>query len=249
MTIVKPVSRAPLAVAALLSSVVAIENAHGGQFTVTPVRIYMQPRDRAVAITVTNDGDTELVMQADLYEWAQKPDGTDDLKLTEELFLSPPILKLAPKAKQVVRLARAHPTPGKEQLTYRLVVREVPEAVPAEKNNVQLQFALAFSLPIFVTPPGVKGQLGCSAARTSGDAVSVTCENTGSAYVYPHEFVLTDAAGQTLATRDTGSYLLPGIKRSFEVKRPNARIPGGNAKLTVTLDDGSKQTFGVALTE
>src|SRR5512135_1325303 len=116
--------------------------AEAGQFTVTPVRIYMQPRDRAVAITVTNDGDTELVMQADLYEWSQKPDGTDDLKLTEDLFLSPPIIKLAPRARQVVRLARASVQPSREQQTYRLIVREVPEAIPAEKENVQLQFAL-----------------------------------------------------------------------------------------------------------
>jgi fimbrial chaperone protein len=234
---------------ALISLAMAVQTAFAGQFTVTPVRIYMQPRDRAVAITVTNDGDTELVMQADLYEWAQKPDGTDDLKLTEDLFLSPPIVKLAPKAKQVVRLARAHPQPTKDQLTYRLIVREVPEAVPAKKEDVQLQFALAFSLPIFVTPPGLKGNLGCSAERSAGDAIQVTCENTGNAYVYPHEFVLTDAAGATLATRDTGGYLLPGIKRSFEVKRPAARIPAGDAKLIVTLDDGSKQTFGVALKE
>ena len=249
MNIVRIASRATLAAVTILSFAVPMQSAHAGQFTVTPVRIYMQPRDRAVAITVTNDGDTELVMQADLYEWSQKPDGTDDLKLTEDLFLSPPILKLAPKAKQVVRLARANPQPTRDQLTYRLIVREVPEAVPAEKNNVQLQFALAFSLPIFITPQGVKPQLGCSAERASSDAIRVTCENTGNAYVYPHEFVLTDAAGETLATRDTGGYLLPGIKRSFDVKRPNARIPGGNAKLIVTLDDGSKQTFGVALTE
>ena len=231
----------------LLSFFVPLANA--GQFTVTPVRIYMQPRDRATAITVTNDGDTELVMQADLYEWSQKPDGTDNLKLTEDLFLSPPILKLAPKARQVVRLARVAVQPTKEQITYRLIVREVPEAIPAEKENVQLQFALAFSLPIFITPPGLKGELTCSAARAASDAVAVSCENSGNAYVYPHQFVLTDRAGVVLASRDTGAYLLPGIKRSFELKRPNEKIPGGSEKLIVTLDDGSKRTFEVGLAE
>jgi len=33
------------------------------------------------------------------------------------------------------------------------------------------------------------------------------------------------------------------------LKGANARIPGGNAKLVVTLDDTSKQTFDVALSE
>ena len=236
-------------VVAILSFVLPAREAQAGTFTVTPVRIYMQPRDRAVAITVTNDGDTELVMQADLYEWSQKPDGTDDLKLTEDLFLSPPILKLAPKSHQVVRLARVTVQPRKEQQTYRLIVREVPEAIPAEKENVQLQFALAFSMPIFITPPGLKGEIACSVARTASDAVAVTCENSGNAYVYPHQFALTDQAGNVLANRETGGYLLPGIKRSFELKRPNEKIPGGNDKLIVTLDDGSKRTFEVGLAE
>jgi fimbrial chaperone protein len=79
--------------------------------------------------------------------------------------------------------------------------------------------------------------------------VNVVCQNSGNAYVYPHEFVLTNATGEKLASRETGAYLLPGTKRSFELKGANARIPGGNAKLVVTLDDTSKQTFEVALSE
>ena len=63
----------------------------------------------AVAITLTNEGDTEVALQADLYSWAQKPDGTDDLVLTEDLVVAPPIIKLAPRARQVVRLARLTP--------------------------------------------------------------------------------------------------------------------------------------------
>jgi fimbrial chaperone protein len=74
-------------------------------FSVTPIRIYMQPRDRAVAITIVNEGDTEVALQAELNNWSQKADGTDELTPTEDLILSPPILKLAPKARQVVRLA------------------------------------------------------------------------------------------------------------------------------------------------
>lgn len=61
-----------------------------GPFSVTPVRIYMAPKDKAVAVTITNEGDDELVMQADVYTWKQKPDGEDELVLTEDMLLSPP---------------------------------------------------------------------------------------------------------------------------------------------------------------
>ena len=147
----------------LFAAVLAVP-AWAGQFTVTPVRIFMTPKDRAVAVTIINEGDEQLVMQADVYLWKQKPDGQDELTLTEDIFLSPPIIKLAPKARQVVRLARLKAANTVEQLTYRMIVREVPEARPP-KADLQLQIALAFSIPVFISPPGVKAKLDCTVDR------------------------------------------------------------------------------------
>ena len=219
-----------------------------GQFTVSPVRIYMDPKDRATALTLTNEGNEELVMQADVYLWKQKPGGEDELTLSEDLFLSPPIIKLAPKARQVVRLAMLRPPKSGPQLTYRLIVREIPEALPADKP-IQIQIALAFSLPVFITPPAAKRELGCMLERIAADTARIDCENSGNAYAHPREFVLTGAKGEKLASRDTGGYILPGIKRSFELKRAEGNIPGGKAKLTATLDDGATQTYDVTVTD
>lgn len=218
-----------------------------GQFTVTPVRIYMTAKDRAVAVTITNEGDEELLMQADLFLWKQKPDGQDDLTLTEDMFLSPPIIKLAPKARQVVRLARIRVVNATEQLTYRMILREVPEAKPA-KDSVQIQIALAFNLPVFITPPGAKAKLDCTMERVAANTVKAVCENTGAAHAHPTAFLLTSATGEKIASQDTGGYILQGIKRSFNIKRDGGvAIPGGKAKLLVTLVDGTQQTFDVPI--
>lgn len=219
--------------------------AWAGVFSVTPVRIYMTPKDRAVAVTITNDGDTELVMQADLYLWKQKPDGQDDLTLTEDMFLAPPIIKMAPKSRQVVRLARLNPTKSTEQLTYRMIVREIPEAKP--KQELQLQIALAFSMPVFITPPGAKAKLTCSAERVAADTINAVCENTGNAYSHPTALQLNNSAGEKLASNETGGYILPTIKRSFSIKREGAPITAGTAKLAVTLDDGTVETYDVTI--
>lgn len=220
-----------------------------GVFSVTPVRIYMTPKDRAIAVTINNDGDDELVMQADVYVWKQKANGEDELTLTEDMLLSPPIIKVAGKSRQVVRLARIHPAKSDQQLTYRMIVREIPEAKPA-KDKVQLQVALAFSMPVFITPTGAKSKLDCTVERTAADdTVKAACVNTGNAYAQLLDFVLISESGNKLASRDNGGYILPTIKRDFDIKAADNRIPGGKAKLTVRLDDGSKQTFDVALTE
>jgi len=219
-----------------------------GQFSVTPVRIFVAPRDRAAAVTVTNEGNDPLVMQADVYVWNQKPNGDDELTPSDDLFLSPPILKLAPKSRQVVRLAMLSPPKSGRQLTYRMIVREIPEALQPKKS-VELQIALAFSLPIFITPPGAKPVLGCALERGAANMVQAVCQNTGTAYVQPREFTLTGADGVKLASRDSGGYILPGITRRFDMKRAEGNIPAGKAKLSVALDDGSTATFDVTVTE
>ena len=135
---------------------------------------------------------------------------------------------------------------SERQLTYRLIVREIPEARPAEKN-IQLQVALAFSLPVFITPANVKRSLDCGVERSAPDKVTVACENKGEAYAQPREIALLDSAGQKLASRDNALYILPGVRRTFELRKAEGPIPGGNLKLALTLDDGSTQGFDIAL--
>lgn len=236
-----------LLAAALLAAAACTLPVHAAQFTITPVRIFMTPRDRAVAVTVTNDSDEEVVMQADLYTWKQKPDGSDDLVLTEDLILTPPILKLAPRGRQVVRLARLTPPPAGVQQTYRLVVREVPEARATQQ--LQLQVALAFSLPVFITPPGVKRDLQCSLERAAADTVRAVCANSGNAYAQIRALEVLDAQGAKLAAREQGGYILPTIRRAFELKATAGRFPPGPVKLQVALDDGTQQSFDATLPE
>jgi fimbrial chaperone protein len=236
-----------LAVATFMTLLTA--SAIAGSFSVSPVRIYMQARERATAVTVVNESDSELVMQAELFQWKQKADGSDELTPTDDLILAPPILKLAPRARQVVRLANLRPLAPGGQQTYRLIVRELPEARGA-KAQAQVQIALAFSLPVFITPPNARSKLACRVTRAAQGAVVATCENDGQAYAQPVTFVLTNSAGdQVLARNVSGGYILPQITRSFELAGGANPVPSGAATLAVTQDDGSKQTFNVQLSE
>ena len=162
------------------------------------------------------------------------------------MFLSPPIIKLAPKSRQVVRLARLSAAKPTEQLTYRMIVREIPEARPASQDP-QVRIALAFSIPVFITPPDAKAKLDCTTERVSADTVKAICENTGNGYSHPTTLVLTRNTGDKIASDESGGYILPGIKRSFELKRAEGNIPGGKAKLAATFDDGGIQTYDVTV--
>lgn len=216
-----------------------------GVFSVTPVRIYMTPRDRAVAVTITNEGDTEVVLQADLNAWTQKPDGTDEQVPTEDLILSPPIIKLAPGARQVVRLARLKPADASRQLIYRMIMREVPEAVASKDKAIEVPIALALSLPVFITPPPAKREMDCTAARSTPQVVNVSCGNQGTAYAQVREIVLVRGE-QTLARFEGGTYILPGARKTMSVNGEQVIAPGA-AQLNVRFDDGKSQAFSITL--
>ena len=238
--------RAWAAVLLCLAGILANHYASAGGFTVTPVRIYMTPKDRAVAVTVTNDNDTEMVMQADLVRWKQTPDGKDELTPTEEIFLSPPILKIAAKSRQVVRLARIGSAKVNEQLTYRMIVREIPE-VRKSSENTEVQIALAFNMPVFITPQDAKPKLDCTVIRVTVETVRAVCANSGNAHIHPVKLELSDSKGDALSRDDSGGYILANVTRSFDLKRKDAKISGGNGKLMVSFADGTNRSYDVSI--
>ncbi|MGY8905495.1 MAG: fimbrial biogenesis chaperone [Burkholderiales bacterium] len=215
-----------------------------GVFSVTPVRIFMTLKDRAVAVTIVNEGDTEVALQADINAWTQKPDGTDELVLTEDMILSPPIIKLAPKARQVVRLALLKPADASRQLTYRMIVREVPEAIKSDAT-LQVPIALALSMPVFITPPIAKREVSCGFDTKEPQNPQAVCSNSGTAYAQVREITLQRGT-ERLARFEGGSYLLPGTKKTIALKAA-ATLASGSAELLVLFDDGKSQTFAVSL--
>lgn len=232
-----------LQVFALLSALAP--TAWAGAFSVTPVRIYMTPRDRAVAVTIVNEGDAEVVLQADLSAWTQKPDGTDEQTPTEDIILSPPIIRLAPNARQVVRLALLKPADASRQLIYRMVLREVPEALANQDKTIQLPIALALSMPVFITPPPAKRNMNCTAARGLAPDLTANCTNSGTAYAQVREILLKRGT-LTLARFEGGTYVLPGAQKFMSLKGESSIAPGA-AQLSVGFDDGKSQVFEVTL--
>ena len=216
-------------------------SAIAGAFSVSPVRIYMLPKDRAIAVTVVNEGDTEVVLQADLNAWTQQPDGTDELIPTDDLILSPPVIRLAPNTRQVVRLALLKPADASRQLIYRMIMREVPEAVSVRDRTVQLPVALALSMPVFITPPPAKRSMDCIAAPN----LAVKCANSGTAYAQVRGILLKRGT-LTLARFEGGTYILPGAQKVINLKGEPGVTPGA-ASVSVSFDDGTSQIFEVTL--
>lgn len=222
--------------------------AMAGIFSVTPVRIYMTANERASAVTVTNDGDEELVMQTDIFDWQQNSDGKDVLTLSEDMILSPPILKMAPRSQQVLRLISLNARSKDRQQTYRMIVRQVPEAKPS-KANMQLQIAYAFSIPIFMTPPSAEVKLECVLAKGVPDIAKAICKNSGTATAHTRAIQLSSASGESIDRHDSAAYILPGAQKSFVFKESHSAIPVGRHRLVVLMNDGKSQSYDTTVGE
>ncbi|MFM7024571.1 MAG: molecular chaperone [Limnohabitans sp.] len=190
--------------------------AWSGAFSVTPLRIFMTPRDRAVAVTIMNESDNPLRLQADLMQWQQDAQGQDLLEATDDLVLSPPIIELGPHARQVIRLARLVPPDPQRQLSYRLLVQEMPETTSDKAQGLQIPISLALSMPVFITPPGVHHGLQCQLATLVPSRTRLSCQNTGSAHAQLRE-VTVSQQGRVLGRYSGSSYILPGAHKDVPI--------------------------------
>lgn len=206
----------------------------GGSYSVVPVRIQFSARDRAVAVTLTNQGDTPLALTAELFRWEQDASGADRLTPTDDLVLAPGLVRLAPKSQQVVRLALLRAADPQTQLTYRMFVREQPDgSQPAP--GVAIPVSVAMSLPVFITPPAARWDVECAAK-----GAEVRCTNSGTATALVRSVEL-ESGGKVLAKFEGGAYLLPGASRPIALHPAyTVSLP---ARLTVVFDDNQTAAY------
>ena len=219
-------------------------------FSVSPVRLHFTPRDRAVALTVVNEGDHAIRLEPEVMLWRQESSGADVLEASDDLIVSPPTIQLLPGAKQVVRVAHVSERDPVMERTYRLLVREVPPKLEPRADQVQLPIALVMSLPVFVTPLGARRQLDCDLVEPT--ALLVSCENIGTAYAQFRDIELMHQ-GRRVARFEGSPYLLPGARRSWSlISEPvegaakDRVLEKSDWGLVVRFGDGQTQSLGAA---
>jgi fimbrial chaperone protein len=222
-------------------------SACAGTFSISPVRLDLSAATRTAALTVRNE-DREVLVQAELMLWEQV-DGEDRLTPTRDLLVSPAVFTLPPNGAQLVRVALRSPPPATRELSYRLILQEVPPA--AKPGFTGLQVTLRLSLPVFVAPPDATGpKLTWSAVTTADDHLVIAARNEGDAHARIHSFAVAPAAATAGAdaplVQPVATYILPGQSHSWTL----GPVPGNAAsdapthrlQLKVTTDDGDSET-------
>ena len=180
--------------------------------SVVPVNVFLTTGQKATSLTIRNSGDRESTIQIRGYAWNQKA-GEDQLIASNDVVLSPPLVKIAPGVTQVVRLILRQ-LPENQEATYRILIDQIPP--PVEPGIVHM--VLRLSIPIFVLPsnrafPDVRFHV----ERTAGQIYLVGI-NYGILHDAIRDIVLTTNDGRKLKPESSSSpYVLAGATRRWHL--------------------------------
>jgi fimbrial chaperone protein len=221
----------------------AAADARAGSFQVNPIRVEVAKGATNAALTVRNDGDDAVVIQASLLSWAQDESGQDVYAPTNEALVTPPIMTIQPGGEQIVRVGLRRAADPQRELTYRLYLAEVPP--PPKPGFTGLQVALRVGVPVFVPPlvPAIR-RLEWSAQIAADGAIRLTAQNTGNTHVQVTDFELGVAgAGEPLARQTALAYVLAGQRRLWTLPVAPDRVKVVSAlRLKAFTDAGEIDT-------
>jgi fimbrial chaperone protein len=201
--------------------------AHGGTFTISPLRVELSQSASTAALTVRNEESKPVVVQAEALLW-QQAGGIDQLTATHDVLVSPPVFTIPANGSQLIRLALRRPVDPSRELTYRLLLQEVPSQPDPQFTG--LTVALRLSIPVFVaaTQPA-EPTLEWSASRASNGALAITARNDGTAHARVFKFSVQPVeAGSAAIEQSVAAYILAGQARTWTLDNDTAKPAATN---------------------
>ena len=200
---------------------------------IAPTGLEFAPGGAAQALWLTNTGERELRAQVRTFAWTQR-DGEDELEPTRALLASPPMLRVAPGERQLVRVIRAGEATGDVEQAFRLLVDELP----AEEPQAGVQYVLRYSVPVFV--PGPPASTPTAALQWSstivGDSLTLDARNDGARHARLSGAVLLRADGAPIElVPGLLGYVLVGSRMHWSLKLPTGTETIG-ARLKVQVN-------------
>lgn len=203
----------------VLGVLAAAGTAAASTFSISPIRIELSGAHGTAIVTVRNQEQTTVVVQARPQAWSQA-DGGDRLDDTHDLLVTPPLFTLAPGGEQILRIALLRKPDAARELDYRLVLAEVPPAAPADFTG--LQVALRITLPVFIAAQAAAAaDLVWHHGWLADGALEIRAENRGSAHIQIRDFDVATGTATAPALRESDArYILPGSTVRWRLPAP-----------------------------
>jgi fimbrial chaperone protein len=224
----------------LLLCVLAALPAAASTFNISPIRAQLSGSHRTEVLTLMNADDQPVVVQIHVVAWSQQ-NGEERLDETRELLATPPVLQIPAMSEQIVRVALRRDADPTQELTYRVIFEEVPQA--AATNFTGLRVALRLSVPIFVSPARAKAmpEMMWEARPLEDGQVEVIATNHGTGHLQVTDFDLQLLGITSPLHGMTSKYVLPGSRMIWRLKAEDAAAGGAIRQGPVVIHGHSDQ--------
>jgi fimbrial chaperone protein len=229
---------AKTAVAALLLAV-AYSPAKAGSLQVEPVLLDVTSAGAAAStLTLHNAGTTPINAQVRVFRWSLV-NGEEKLEPTDDVAASPPVITLAPNAKNLVRIIRQSKQPVVGEESYRLLVDQLPDL--SQQKNGAVNLMVRYSIPVFFGAANKKSPTVAWSVAVKGDKVTLSAHNTGDRRLRISALTLRDANGRSISLGSgLAGYALGQSTKSWTVPG-HGFSPQGAASISAQSDGGPIQ--------
>jgi fimbrial chaperone protein len=191
-----------------------VPTAYAATFSIDPVRLELSQAVKTAIVRVENTSTTATTVQVQAMAWSQV-DKQDVLRPSRDLIVSPAVFRLKPGSVQIVRVALLKTPDTQRELSYRLVLDEIPPPPPPDFRG--LQMALKISMPVFIqAEEGGAADLDIAVTPVVNNQLKLVLSNRGQTHAKIKSLqVLGEVSQLTIAHHDTQLYILPGQQREL----------------------------------
>ncbi|MFS2221067.1 molecular chaperone [Pantoea sp. B65] len=126
----------------------------GNSVLIWPIDPKVASDEKAAELWLENRGASTTLMQVRVFSW-QQVDGVEQYQTQQQLLASPPLVRIEPGQKQLVRLVKQTAPPPGQEAAYRVLLDEIPTPQPPGENQAGLNFQMRYSVPLFVYGHGL----------------------------------------------------------------------------------------------
>jgi fimbrial chaperone protein len=204
-----------------------------GHLQARPTMLELPPGAAAGRMTLANTGDEPVAAQVRVYAWIQK-DGSDVLVPTTDVVLSPPIANVPAGGEQLVRIVRQGKKADQRDLSYRVVVDELPGKT--KSGDAAVGILMRYVLPLFVrSAEAGDAALSCGLVRAQAGA-SLECTNSGGRAAQLGASRLKGNGKTYELTAGLYGYVLPGSQRRWPLDSARLKLVGHSPTMESQLN-------------
>jgi fimbrial chaperone protein len=202
---------------AVAAATLAVTAAQAASLQIAPTTISLPAGGGNATLYVINNGFEPIGVQVESFAWAQQGGG-DALTPSPDIQVSPPMTKLKPGERQVIRV-RVKAAGAGEQ-AYRLVANELPDAATAQRDRIQFRFN--FSVPVFTG--GTADDMPASGLAWNLSGGTLTVKNAGPTRAKLSALRLVGPSGEVPIADGNLIYVLSGATMQWQVSAPAGEV-------------------------